>query len=1039
MEAQEVVCAAERCWCKAICYREEGGKIEPFCVLHFDSGRDILVELSSDLFYVDICVITDEDIRFIEKAQEVFKQAFAKKERSEKDQFNRNVYKLIRLYFNKRSNFLLKICRTWQNILMNWKHRIHILLENEKEKVFKSEVIKRAEEIYLNFELAPRYLDLKTLFDLMSVSNDNIGILSLCENGISTEEKEEDSCFSTCKEIRSCIYESYYLMECVYYKKKPFPSSNLSEEIISTKNVLKDLDKPSRKFKINAKELDVNEKLFTSNTLNMNDYLSVIARIYNHDKPFEILIILKSLNSDEQNKFLEFYLRYLRITSTLIFDFDSREAKISQLKDKLLFKKNIPSYPITYINVCNNLCQHDRNCGIKSSYYLPELGVQLCSMHRFHKDYSFCSEYVPLLKSDSGQPLEILYRIQNLALKVESTKRYEGPGFKLEDPIINLKRHPMDCENEWIVLCHNEMLRNWVGCYQTLSKVRDFNGTELTSFNQIQIPDDLDIKERNNYCIPTLNDYESDPKFIINMLKIEILEYIVENRFPTYWREKKFNSKSEEIIEYLCKDYVYKELGSNFKNIESNIDIFSTQKDKNYCSSVIEPNMRMGLNCPNKSKKELTNKYDYLSEESFEQSSYPSDSKTNKQLHEENKSTKTIIDKDFDQEPKSNCQLDENNYDEREDHSVSPVSHGKDDKQLNPGHLYTENSCSEIGTSSNNSGFIDENENINLTSLGSESKNMSVFTKEEECKAQNLEYSEANSSKIPEEVVSIEKYTEDEIKDLIDEAEQEVYTQRKRYYRLFNYKSLSEYFINKKYYKLKLLDSDDLLLEYDLSNFEEFREFASNPRWKKQISISSLDKITAKLDTENDIQVHLFIKSSLCEFETLELRIHKDKLKDIKNFLIRYFPISCQYFKLNFGYGCKLQIDYYFKSLINLSSRVTEELYILRWKLRQRQMMTIFKEFKHVCSLAFESCIFALESVPEFGSSLEGSNVKELGLFCYDYGHNGYGVEHLIEGLSQSNGFLQNLDTIYIDGWEDTEETKEKLKEYVDIEKLVII
>ncbi|CAI2386373.1 unnamed protein product [Moneuplotes crassus] len=376
-----------------------------------------------------------------------------------------------------------------------------------------------------------------------------------------------------------------------------------------------------------------------------------------------------------------------------------------------------------------------------------------------------------------------------------------------------------------------------------------------------------------------------------------------------------------------------------------------------------------------------------------------------------------------------------NNYEDIKDHSLSRVSYGKEDKQLNSEFSDTDYSNLEIETSSCSSRLI--NENIYPSSLGSKSKNLSEIIEKEESKAPNFESSKLNNIKDSLGIDLIQKDTEEEIKGLPDEAEQAIYTQRKRSHRKSNYRSLSECFIKKKYYKLKLCDLDFLLLsKCDLSNFEEFREFASNPRWKNRISISSLNKIKAKLDTKKDIKVLSLIKSRLCEFKALEFKIHEEECETVNNFLFSYFPISCQYFKLVLPSHPCFRINYYFNSLINLSSRVTKKLHISHWKLRQHQIMTIFKEFKHVRFLKFRRCVIDLHSVPKFGNSLEGSSVKELQLWLNNYGHNGYGVDQLIKGLSQSNGFLQNLDTIYICGRGNHEEAEEKLKEYVDIEKL---
>ncbi|CAI2379596.1 unnamed protein product [Moneuplotes crassus] len=514
----------------------------------------------------------------------------------------------------------------------------------------------------------------------------------------------------------------------------------------------------------------------------------------------------------------------------------------------------------------------------------------------------------------------------------------------------------------------------------------------------------------------------------------------MENKFPKCWRKKQVDLKAKEIIDYLNKDFVHNDIfvvkNSNLTSkILKSIDTISTPKNKNDCCSDAGPNMQMILNCQNKSKNTCTNKYQYLDEELFQPSSNPSDSTIKAKLHEDNNSIKIRIEKDLNQEPIRNFQLNENNSDDIKDHQISKVLNDKN----SPEFIYSDGSCSSIKTSSNNSRIISGDENINHSSLCSKSKNLSGFSEKEECKTQPSKNSEPDNPETPEEDVPTEKYTKEEIKDLIDEAEEAVYKQRKIYFDQFNYKSLSEYLIKKNHDKLKLCVLNDLLLsEYDLSNLEEFCEFASDPRCKDLISISSQNKITVKLDMKKNIKVLSLIKSRPCEFETLELKVHEEKCEIFCNFLTNYFPENCRHFKLSCVYGHKLRINYYFNSLINLINRVTQELVIDSWKLTQDQMITIFKESECVHSLKFKWCILTLDSVPTFGSSLEGSNIKELTLDRNVYGDNDYGFEHLIQGLSQSNGFLENLNKIYIYGWGNTEETKQKLKKYVDIEKMVI-
>ncbi|CAI2379780.1 unnamed protein product [Moneuplotes crassus] len=1027
MEDQEIICSTKGCICKPILSRVNWNKRGYFCIWHCNLKRKKSRWSNQQYEELDMFAITAEDVQFIEKAQEMFEQVFTQKEEREKDQFDRRVYSLLYGHLKMIFKSLLVKCREWRNLHLRRGNEMRPMLEHQYEKLLMSGVEKeliKEKDIYLNsYHLF--VIEILTCCLNFSQFPNLIGKFSFGESLISTEETKESIHLLICEEIRFCIFESYYLIECVHNKKNLFQSLDLSKNIIPIIHAEKDLDRSFTNSNVKIKEPDGYD----------NNYLSVIDSFNRHVNACEIGGTIKRLDTIEENCILEFYDRCLKINSNLIFNYCPKEIKFHQLKEK-------SREPITDVNIEAARCQHNEECDTESFYYLPELGIQLCFKHKFHISYLLCSKYVQLFKLDLRQSLKIFQLLQREVCK-ESYCRDSELNLKLDDLIIKPNSLEHQFPLEQFILLQNEILINLTGRYESSSKARDIYDFEKILLAQIQNLYGLGIKEQTNYWFPTSNDYESDTNFSQNMLKIEILEYIMENRFPRYWRKKKVDSKTNEIIEYLNKDYAHsdnKELEPNFENIEFNIEIISPQKDKNDCFTDINPNMKMRLNCQNKSKKESSDKYSHLSKKPFEPSLNPSDSTTKQKLPVKNNSYKKIrTEKDFDQEPNRNCQLSENNYDDIKDPSPSRQLNCEKDKN-NPRSSYTIYSTSSpINTSNNNSRSITGVSKNNPSSLGSVSKNLSEFNAKEECKAQPPEYSGSNNPKISEEIDPIKKYAENEIKDLIDEAKQAIYTQRKRYSSLSNHESLSEYFINKELYKLKLCDPNDpLLSQYDLSEFEEFREFASDPRWKNQFSITSHDKIKAALDTEKNIEVLSLIKDRPCAFEKLELKIHEGESKTGNNFLCKYFPENCEYFKITFSYGYKFRIGYYFDPLINLSDRVTEELYILRWKLSQHQMLTIFQKFKHVRSLTFESCILYLESLPEFGNSCEGSKIKELGLSWTNYGRYGYAVEHLIQGLSQSNDVIQNLSKIYITGRGNTEETKEKLKEYVDIGKLDI-
>ncbi|CAI2379377.1 unnamed protein product [Moneuplotes crassus] len=726
---------------------------------------------------------------------------------------------------------------------------------------------------------------------------------------------------------------------------------------------------------------------------------------------------LKTLNSDEQKEILESYFRYLRTHPNTILSINFKDIKIQQVKDYWLFKKNTLHEPMIDANIKGDICEHYEGCKKESFYYLPEICIKICFKHRFHKAYFFCSKYTPLFKFDLRLTLRILDYLQMKA-STSFHQRFELQYFRLKDTIIDTKIYRNDLLHKCILLVQNEVLMNCTECYEPVNKVLNFYAIEKILLKLIENHLDSDIRDHENYWMPTLNDYESDIKFIQNMLKIEILEYIRENRFPKYWRRRQADSKIEEIIEYLNKDYVpnNKELESNFKKIESNIDTISSQEGEDNCFSTFASNKKMRLNCESKPKKAFTSKTPYSYEESFQSSLNISDcdSQTNEKFHKDNNSFNKFSSEEYlNQQEESDSQLDKNNYDDIEDIS-----------------FYKTADFEKSETSSSESSFSE------ITSMSGLKTISELGKRNTRLKTSNI--TRQVTQKCERKLVWLKNTLKRNLKTLFMKLNKQFTQNRKSYLCQFKYKSLSEYFIKQKLYKLKLCVSDDLLIsEYDLSNFGDFCEFASDLRWKDQISISSQNKITVILDTKKNINILSFIKTRPCEVENVDLKIHEQNHVIVNNFLANYFPEKCQNFKLSYIYGPKSLINFYFDSLIGLSSRITQKIYILRWKLSQQQMEAILKAFKHVEVLKIWYCIIGFESVPEFGTSLEGSKIKELALRGNDYGDNGYGIEHLIQGLSQSSDFMQNVDKInlYKSGINE-EDAEQTLKEYADIGKL---
>ncbi|CAI2379597.1 unnamed protein product [Moneuplotes crassus] len=326
MEAQEIICYTEGCICKPIRRKPDQDERECYCIWHCDLKIETTECRKSRYDKIDLFAITDEDMQFIEIAQKIFEQVFAQKEESEKDQFNRRLYSFLNGYLKKTFKSLLMKCREWIDFHLECEDEVCSIMGHEYEKLLMSGV----EKIYCK----ERYCDPKILFELLSVSNDNIGKFYFGENLISTEETKENIHLSTQEEIRSCIFKSYYLIECVYKKKEPFLNFNLSKGTIHIIHAEKDRDMPFSNSKFSIKKANEHE----------NNYLADIDISIRNADVCEI-DFFKIFDFTEIKAILESYCRYLKINSNSILRYVSEEIKVNQLKSACsITKENQGTY-----------------------------------------------------------------------------------------------------------------------------------------------------------------------------------------------------------------------------------------------------------------------------------------------------------------------------------------------------------------------------------------------------------------------------------------------------------------------------------------------------------------------------------------------------------------------------------------------------------------------------------------------------------------------------------------------------------------------
>ncbi|CAI2369996.1 unnamed protein product [Moneuplotes crassus] len=191
----------------------------------------------------------------------------------------------------------------------------------------------------------------------------------------------------------------------------------------------------------------------------------------------------------------------------------------------------------------------------------------------------------------------------------------------------------------------------------------------------------------------------------------------------------------------------------------------------------------------------------------------------------------------------------------------------------------------------------------------------------------------------------------------------------------------------------------------------------------KKISIEDSEDLV--LDFKNQLDIE-FMKSirdfKIPDVYELELRNIPEDMSTFRDFIYTSFPDKVG----RFDFDCntsKKDCDQILDLISHVSPKVTSELYLYSCELSQYQLRRFLAATRqNQASVGLPMCKIDLDSVPDFGNSLNGSKIEEISLsFCggpdySDWKRHPHRFENLIQGLSQSDDFVRNLQHLNLNG-----------------------
>ncbi|CAI2374434.1 unnamed protein product [Moneuplotes crassus] len=233
------------------------------------------------------------------------------------------------------------------------------------------------------------------------------------------------------------------------------------------------------------------------------------------------------------------------------------------------------------------------------------------------------------------------------------------------------------------------------------------------------------------------------------------------------------------------------------------------------------------------------------------------------------------------------------------------------------------------------------------------------------------------------------------------------------------------------------LASQESLLQNSLTSF--FLTLHSpihDSRYSCTLLLPTTDNFTVNLSCH---EAKLFMRSmkSLVLPELKSIRVEnwgRDKRSVEEGFWGKSFPRKCCSFILTTNSLCK--IDRSMKQILAVSWKVSVKLYLYQFRIKQKHFMKILVAARNMLELCIHYCVVEMESSPNFGKALNGSNIRLLMLWeSRIIGPKGIedsldGFENLIDGLSKSEDFKRKLEYLYVSSQSSKKHLDRILKSY---------
>ncbi|CAI2367586.1 unnamed protein product [Moneuplotes crassus] len=687
-------------------------------------------------------------------------------------------------------------------------------------------------------------------------------------------------------------------------------------------------------------------------------------------------------------------------------------------------------------------CNHYEDCNNISFYILPEVCKTLCLPHRFDEPYRHYSKFEPLYR----------FTFKKLADVVDVLQQHHFPSYAYESS------HYKDIDKQEAVyeikiFCYrysfiiSEIISK---CYSHRLDLK----TRIGSNNSDHGAHSIFMRFSNDKELiilskilnaQYLNNIEDSFEFQDRALKIQIFREIETKDFHISDHDPDKQKKFDRVIKYLKNNTIYNENTDKLK--ELNLRYVKDDYWKSFSFRLNQQdnpllrNRRNSLNIYQSQNCKPLIKVKECSQES-ETKILQTDLKQNcntivpacekiSELKED--SFSKVECERLTKSPNISKEVTKNNKIEESKNSLD------NEAQLGLGDICPDSSSSQsICTSSTNSMVfkvldlplsLDTDKRLKE----SETSHKSGDDYSEVSRLGNIDPS--NSENASQQIG--EKYGPEEIREMVSEIKQRVIEHRK-YCWPHRFISLSHFILSK-----MLIDLEQggpissLIPEYDCSDPVECKQLFSLCCDPFSYNMNSL---LIDFGFDRTLEVVSQLKARIASFERLYMyRVLKDNA-DIKKLLSHYFSEECDSLWFNFSSTKLINFSYYHEAFLQAISRVNEEVSIYKCSLTQDEMINAMVKGKSLHTFKFSSCELDLDSVPKFGNSLKGSKIKCFLLNWIDFSQDIKKLQNFVEGMAQSEGFLDNLQEIDLRHCKISEEqVNEILGKYIDTQNLKII